>query len=87
MSDREQELLSRAAGLNAALAKCLAELETLYGSNAHTKLRAMRDDLIRKFKQSSIPANRELDHAKIVGPIIEAIETAFGLPPVWLTPA
>ena len=41
------------------------------------KLRAMRDELIRKFKESGIPADRELDHAKIVRPSIEAIETAF----------
>jgi hypothetical protein len=77
MSDREQELLSRVMGLNAALEKSLAELSALYGSEARTKLRAMRDELIRKFKESGIPANRELDHAKIVRPSIDAIEIAF----------
>lgn len=77
MSDKEQELLSRVMGLNAALEKCLAELSALYGSDARTKLRAMRDELIRKFKESGIPADRELEHAKIVGPSIAAIKTAF----------
>jgi chemotaxis regulatin CheY-phosphate phosphatase CheZ len=77
MSDREQDLLSRVFGLDAALKKSLEELSVLYGSEARTKLRAMRDDLIRKFKESGIPANRELDHVKIVRPTIEAIETAF----------
>jgi hypothetical protein len=48
-----------------------------YGSNAKAKLRAIRDELIIKFKQSGVPAERELDHANIVRPIIEAIETAF----------
>jgi hypothetical protein len=77
MSDREQELVSRVVGLNAALQKCLAELTTLYGSDARVKLRTMRDELILKFKQSGIPANRELEHAQVVRPSIEAIETAF----------
>ena len=49
----------------------------LYGKDARPKLRAMRDELIREFKESGIPADRELDHAKIVRPSIEAIETAF----------
>ena len=77
MSDRNQELLSRVMGLNAALEQTLSALSTLYGSEARTKLRAMRDELIRKFKESGIPENRELDHAKVVRPSIEAIETAF----------
>jgi hypothetical protein len=77
MSDRNQELLSRVMGLNAALEQTLSKLSALYGSEARTKLRAMRDVLIRKFKESGIPANRELDHAKVVRPSIEAIETAF----------
>jgi hypothetical protein len=77
MSDREQELLSRVMGLNAALEKSLAELSTLHGTEARTKLRAMRNEHIREFKESGIPANRELDHAKVIRPSIEAIETAF----------
>src|SRR5450759_5240501 len=48
-----------------------------YSDDARTKLRAMRDELIRKFKESGIPADRELEHAKIVGPSIAAIKTAF----------
>jgi hypothetical protein len=31
----------------------------------------MRDELIRKFKENGIPADRELDHAKIVRPSVE----------------
>jgi hypothetical protein len=38
---------------------------------------AVRDELIRKFKENGIPADRELDHAKIVRPSVEAIEVAF----------
>ena len=77
MSDREQDLLSRVGALDQALRKCLEELTAQYGSNAKTKLRMIRDQLILKFKQSDIPSNRELDHAKVVRPAIEAIEAAF----------
>jgi hypothetical protein len=63
MSDREQDLLSRVGALDQALRKCLEELTAQYGSNAKTKLRMIRDQLILKFKQSDIPSNRELDHA------------------------
>ena len=75
--DREQELVGCVFGLNAALQKSLTELRALYGREARTKLRAMRDELIRKFKESNISPDRELDHAKVVGPIINAIELAF----------
>ena len=37
----------------------------------------MRDELTRKFKENGIPANRELNHAEVVRPSIDAIETAF----------
>lgn len=77
MFDKEQELLSRVAGLSAALETSLMELNDLYGSEARAELRMIRDELIRRFQESGIPANRELDHAKIVRPSIEAIETAF----------
>lgn len=77
MPDREQELLSRVFGLHKAVETSLTELSKLYGKDARPKLRAMRDELIRKFKESGIPVDRELDHAKIVRPSIEAIETAF----------
>ena len=45
MSEREQELLSRIFGLDAALKKTLEELRVLYGSDARAKLRVMRDEL------------------------------------------
>jgi hypothetical protein len=77
MCDREQELLIRVGALNLVLQKCLEELTVQYGVNAKTKLRAIRDELIFKFKQSGISPEQELDHAKLVRPAIEAIETAF----------
>ncbi len=77
MSERVQDLLIRVGALNEALQKCLEELTAHYGSNAKTKLRAIRDELIRKFKQSDIPPNRDLDQAKIVQPAIAALEAAF----------
>ena len=77
MSDKSQERLSRIGGLNEALQRCLTELTELYGSDAKTKLRAIRDEVIRKLKQSNISADRELEHAEIVRPAVEAIEAAF----------
>ena len=46
-------------GLNSALEKCLAELSAVYGSEARSKLRVMRDKRIRKFKESGIPAKQQ----------------------------
>jgi hypothetical protein len=77
MSKREQELLSRVAALDAALRRSLAELSALYGTDARAKLRTIRDELIRKLEEGAILAERELDHAKIVRPSVEAIEVAF----------
>jgi hypothetical protein len=77
MSDRERELLRRVMALDAALEKCLMELSLLYGSEAHVRLRTMRDELIRDFEESGIAPKREQDHSKIGRPGIEAIETAF----------
>jgi hypothetical protein len=53
------------------------ELSVLYRNEAQVRLRTMRDDIIREFKESGIAPERELDHSKIGGPSIEAIETAF----------
>ena len=77
MSDSEQEIISRGMGLDVALRYCLAELAAVYGSDAKTKLRTIRDKLVLKFEQSDIPQDRELEHAKIVGLAIDAIEASF----------
>jgi hypothetical protein len=77
VSDSEQEIISRGMGLDVALQYCLAELAAVYGSDAKTKLRTIRDKLVLKFEQSDIPQDRELEHAKIVRPAIDAIEASF----------
>lgn len=71
---KEQEFFEPCGGLSAALETSLTELSELQGSEVRAKFRMMRDELIRKFKESGIPANRELDHAMIVRPSIEAVE-------------
>jgi hypothetical protein len=44
----------------------------------HTqKIAALRDELITRLKESDISPQRELEHAKIVGPAIEVIQTIF----------
>jgi hypothetical protein len=76
-SDRIQDLQSRLGALNIALERTLAELVELYGTEARPKIEAMRDDLIHTFKNSGIPAERELEHGRIVQPSIDVLETVF----------
>jgi hypothetical protein len=75
--DRVQDLIARCAALSATLDICLSELVRLYGDEARVKLEAIRDELIMRFKNSSIPANREMEHVAIVRPAIEVIQEHF----------
>jgi hypothetical protein len=74
---RYQDLLTRNAALLTALEECLRRLATLYGDGAYQELKSLRDELIRKFKNADIPANREMEHAQIVRPAIDVLEIAF----------
>jgi hypothetical protein len=47
------------------------------GKDARTKLEALRDEAIGRFKNSDIPADREMDHAAVAGPAIEVIRIVF----------
>ena len=76
-ADRVQDLITRVGALSTALDSCLAALASSYGPEARQKIEVLRDALIRKFKESGIPADRELDHAKIVGPAVDALQTVF----------
>jgi hypothetical protein len=63
--DRTQDRLSRVMGLDAAfrnLARSSGPCVTI---------------LFASLRESGIPAERELEHAVVVRPAIEAIETAF----------
>jgi hypothetical protein len=64
-------------GAVTALEECLRRLATLYGDGAYQELKSLRDELIRKFKNADIPANREMEHAQLVRPAIEVLEIAF----------
>jgi hypothetical protein len=76
-SDRIQELTSRVFGLHFAVQASLRALAVFYGDKADREIKLLRDKLINEFKQSGIPADREMEHAQIVGPAIDAIELAF----------
>jgi chemotaxis regulatin CheY-phosphate phosphatase CheZ len=76
-SDRTQDLLTRIGALQMALEATLAELIVSQGKDAREKIETLRDDLISRFKNSSISAERELEHAKIVGPAIEVLDLIF----------
>jgi hypothetical protein len=45
-----------------ALEKCLHELVNLYGNQARPEIERLRDELVRKFMNASVPAERDLDH-------------------------
>lgn len=75
--DRTQILIAHASALSRALDACLAELVKLYGNEARRKIERLRDELITQFKQSGISADREMEHAKIVGPAIEILQDHF----------
>ena len=76
-TDRTQELTTRVSALSMGLDSCLAALAVAYGHEARQKIELLRDDLIRRFKQSDVPADRDLEHVEIVGPAIEALQTIF----------
>jgi hypothetical protein len=76
-AQRIQELQSRIGGLRIALEACLERLAALHGNQAQSELEALRDELVRRMKSSSTPPERDLDHARLVGPMIEVVETVF----------
>jgi hypothetical protein len=70
----DQEGLSRLAGFDEALQRCLIELTAVYGRDAKPRLKAIRDELILKFQNSIVP---EDNRAQVIEPTISAIEAAF----------
>ena len=76
-ADRVQDLQSRIGALAKALDVCLDALIILWGEDAAEQIELLRDQLIKTFKTTGIPAERELDHAKVVGPAIEVLEEVF----------
>lgn len=72
-----QEFIIRISALQLALELTLKALIIASGKNARNGLILLRDEAINRFKNSGIPADREMDHAKLVGPAIEVIQTMF----------
>jgi hypothetical protein len=72
-----QDAISRISGLELALQITLHALAVKCGKDARATIEALRDEAINRFKNSDIPANREMEHAKIVGPSIEVIQIVF----------
>jgi hypothetical protein len=69
----DQEGLSRLAGFDEALQRCLIELTGVYGRDAKSRIKAIRDELILKF-QNGIAPNAS---AEVIEPAISVIEAAF----------
>jgi hypothetical protein len=76
-SPRTQDYVTRISALSMALDVTLAQLAALHGNDARPNIEALRDDLIRRFKNSSIPPEYELEHAELVRPALEALEAVF----------
>lgn len=51
-----------------------AALAILVRDGRVSELRNMRDHLTEKFKNSGIVPERELDHARVVAPVLEEID-------------
>ncbi len=78
MTDAErQKLISRVFGLYHALEITLRALVVKCGPDARTEIAALRDEAVNRFKNSDISPEREMEHADIVGPAIDAINLAF----------
>jgi hypothetical protein len=75
--DRIQDLQGRIGALHGALEGCLSQLSECYGNEARQKIETLRAELVSRFKYSGIPAEREMDHAKVVRPAIEVLQTVF----------
>jgi hypothetical protein len=75
--DRTQDLQTRNGALRVALEECLSQLSVFYGSEARQKIEALRDELVSRFKSADVPAERDMEHAKLVRPAIEVLQTVF----------
>lgn len=73
-TDQVQFLISRHAGIEAVATACLNVIIQSQGSNAKVFLTAMMEALVSRVKNSDIIAEREMDHAAIVGPALEEIQ-------------
>jgi len=74
---RIQNLVTISAVLAEALEQCLARLAVLHGQEARREIETLRDELIYKFKNADIPAEREMEYAEVLGPGITALEAVF----------
>jgi hypothetical protein len=72
-----QELFTRIGALEHALALSLRHIAAISGVNAKRDIEALRDKAIGDFKNSSISAEKEMEHAKIVRPAIDVLGAAF----------
>jgi hypothetical protein len=77
MATTIQELTSRISGLHHSLELTLRALASASGEDARARIETIRDEAIYSFKNSGIPADREMEHAEIVRPAIDVIETVF----------
>jgi hypothetical protein len=77
MADITQQLISRVAGLNYALELALREIAIIRGKEARASILTLRKEAIDAFRNSDIGPEREMEHADIAGPAIQAIEIPF----------
>jgi len=76
-TDRVQGLVSRIGALQQVSETALHALAVSYGDNARTELEALRKQLLDRFRNAGIPPEREMEHAEIVGPALDAINIVF----------
>ena len=76
-SSYAQQLISRVGGLSHALEFALRNIAVNSGDEARAAIESLRDKAIDAFRNSDIQADREMEHAQMAGPAIDAIKTVF----------
>jgi stringent starvation protein B len=75
-----QEFHSRFGGLERALEVTLFALSSCLarsGGNPREMIEFLRDKTVADFKNSEVPPEKDMEHAALNGPAIDAVITAF----------
>jgi hypothetical protein len=72
-----QDLITISGTLAYALNISLHSVAQLSGPYARDNVEILRDQVLNAFKNAEVPAERDLDQAKIVGPALRVLNKVF----------
>lgn len=75
--DTAQDLISRNAGLKLAVQRLLETVQLTEEKRARRKIEMLRNRVVRDLKESGIDPEYEMEHARLVGPAVEGVESIF----------